>query len=84
MSLYTELISKLPGMSTENEKGFKASRRWVDNLKRSGIHSVVRHREAVSSNSKVAEAFTVEFNMLMSVICRNNFLTVMRWGFFGK
>ena len=41
-ALYTDLVSKLPGTSTENEEGSKASRGWFDNLKkRSGIHSVV-------------------------------------------
>ena len=49
-------------MSTENKEGFKASRGWFDNFKRrSGIHSVVRHGEAVSSDAKAAEAFATEF-----------------------
>ena len=61
-ALYTNLISKLPETSTENEEHFKASRKWFDNFKRrSGIHSVVRHGEAVSSNAKAAEAFATEF-----------------------
>nr|XP_020452715.1 tigger transposable element-derived protein 1 [Monopterus albus] len=65
-ALYTDLVSKLPGTSTENEEGFKASRGWFDNFKRrSGIHSVVRHREAASSYAKAAEAFTAEFQKLM-------------------
>ena len=32
-ALYTDLISKLPGMSTENKEAFKASREWFDNFK---------------------------------------------------
>ena len=32
-ALYTDLVSKLPGTSTENEEGSKASRGWFDNLK---------------------------------------------------
>ncbi|XP_068087415.1 tyrosine-protein kinase Fyn isoform X1 [Hyperolius riggenbachi] len=65
-ALYTDLTSKLPGMSTENEEGFKASRGWFDNFKkRSGIHSVVRNEESVSSDLTVAEIFTAEFKELM-------------------
>ncbi|XP_023665526.1 histone-lysine N-methyltransferase EHMT2 isoform X7 [Paramormyrops kingsleyae] len=68
-TLYTDLVSKLPGTSTENE-GFKASRGWFDNFKkRSGIHSVVRHREAAISDAKAAEAFAVEFQKLMVSEC---------------
>ncbi|XP_018410276.1 PREDICTED: tigger transposable element-derived protein 1-like [Nanorana parkeri] len=65
-ALHTDLISKLPGTSTENEELFKASRGWFDNFKRrSGIHSVVRHGEAASSDTKAAEAFATEFQKLM-------------------
>ncbi|KAF7245220.1 Tigger transposable element-derived protein 1, partial [Varanus komodoensis] len=42
--LHANLVSKLPGTSTENKEGSKASRGWFDNCKRSGIHSVARHR----------------------------------------
>ena len=56
--LYTNLVSKLPGTSTENEKGFRASRGWFNNFKwRNDILSVVSHGEAVSSDTKTAEAF---------------------------
>ena len=69
-ALYTDLVNKPPGTSTENKEGFKASRGWFDNFKRrSGIHSVVKHREAVSSDSKAAEAFTTEFQKLMVSEC---------------
>ncbi|KAM6168259.1 tigger transposable element-derived protein 1-like [Erethizon dorsatum] len=69
-ALYTDLVSKLPGTSAENEDGFKASRGWFDNFKRrSGFHSVVRHREAVSLNAKAAEAFATEFQKLMVSEC---------------
>ncbi|XP_019512623.1 PREDICTED: tigger transposable element-derived protein 1-like [Hipposideros armiger] len=68
-ALYTDLVSKLPGTSTEKEEGFKASRGWFDNFKRrSGIHSV-RHGEAVSSDAKAAEAFAIEFQKLMVSEC---------------
>ncbi|XP_010614848.1 tigger transposable element-derived protein 1-like [Fukomys damarensis] len=69
-ALYADLISKLPGASAESEEGFKASRGWFDNFKRrSGFHSVVRHREAVSLNAKAAEAFATEFQKLMVSEC---------------
>ncbi|XP_039632281.1 tigger transposable element-derived protein 1-like [Polypterus senegalus] len=68
--LYADLVSKLPGTSTENEEGFKASRGWFDNFKRrSGIHSIVRHGEAASSDAKAAEAFAAEFQRLMVSEC---------------
>ncbi|KAJ7317101.1 hypothetical protein JRQ81_003263 [Phrynocephalus forsythii] len=64
-SLYTDLVSKLPGTSAENEEGFKASRGWFDNFKRrSGIHSV-RHGEVACLDTKAAEAFATEFQKLM-------------------
>ena len=84
-ALYTDLISKLPGTSTENKEGFKASRGWFDNFqRRSGIPSVVRHGEAVSLDAKAAEAFTTEFQKLMVSKCYllEQVLTAMRWDFF--
>ena len=62
------LLSKLPGMATENKEGSKASRGWFGNFKRrsSIIHSVVRHGEASSSDAKAAEVFTTEFQKLMA------------------
>jgi hypothetical protein len=67
--LYADLVSKLPCTSTEKE-GFKASRGWFDNFKRrSGIHSVVRHGEAASSDVKAGEAFIAEFQELIDSEC---------------
>ncbi|KAF0885676.1 TIGD1 protein, partial [Crocuta crocuta] len=79
-ALYINLVSTLPGMSTENEEGFEASKGWFDNLKRrNGICSVVRHRsslccasqhrEAASLDAKAAEAFATEFQKLMVSKC---------------
>ncbi|XP_029777041.1 tigger transposable element-derived protein 1-like [Suricata suricatta] len=66
-ALYADLVSKLPRASAEREEGFKASRGWFDNFKRrSGIRSVARHREAVSSDATAAEAFAAEFQELMA------------------
>ena len=86
-ALYTDLVNKPPGTSTENKEGFKASRGWFDNFKRrSGIRRVVRHGEAASSDAKAAEAFTTSSrnSWFPTVTCRRKFLTEMRWGFFGK
>ncbi|XP_068201901.1 tigger transposable element-derived protein 1-like [Palaemon carinicauda] len=46
------------GTSKQEPSGFKASRGWFEKFKRrSGVHSVVRHGEAASSDTKAAEAF---------------------------
>lgn len=43
---------------------------WFDSFKmRSGIHSIVRHGQAVSLDTKTAEAFTAEFQKLMISKC---------------
>ncbi|XP_064120723.1 hypoxia up-regulated protein 1-like [Macrobrachium nipponense] len=44
----------------------KASRGWFDKFhKRTGIHSVVRHGEAASSDTKAAEAFSKTFDEMV-------------------
>ena len=85
-ALYTNPVSKLPGMSTENEV-FKASRDWFDNFKRrSDIHSVARHGEAASSDAKAAKATATEFQKLMVSKCDlpEQVFNLMSQGFFGK
>lgn len=63
--LHNDLLSKLLGTSAETDN-FKASRGWFEKFKkRSGIHSVIRHGEAASSNEKEAEAFKVEFDKII-------------------
>ncbi|XP_069187057.1 tigger transposable element-derived protein 1-like [Procambarus clarkii] len=60
--LYVDLVRKTPGASSEEEDIFKASRGWFEKFrKRSGIHSVVRHGEAASSDKAAAEKFVPEF-----------------------
>ncbi|XP_069188784.1 tigger transposable element-derived protein 1-like [Procambarus clarkii] len=60
--LYVDLVRKTPGASSEEEEIFKASRGWFEKFrKRSGIHSVVRHGEAASSDKAAAEKFVPEF-----------------------
>lgn len=58
----------MPHTSTneESEDSFKASRGWFDNFrKRTGIHSVVRHSEAASSDEKAAEVYIKTFSELI-------------------
>lgn len=44
--IFSDLIKKTAGSSTDEEKAFKASRGWFKKFKRrTGIHSVVRHGE---------------------------------------
>nr|XP_020647061.1 E3 ubiquitin-protein ligase RAD18 [Pogona vitticeps] len=64
-ALHADLLDQQPGTSADAE-GFKASRGWFRRFKpRSGIHSVVRHREATSSNVAAAEEFATEFLEVM-------------------
>ncbi|XP_066962145.1 tigger transposable element-derived protein 1-like [Macrobrachium rosenbergii] len=57
-SLHADLMKNKAGSSTSTEHEFMASRGWFDRFKkRSGIHSVVRHGEAGSSDKKDAEKY---------------------------
>jgi hypothetical protein len=57
--LYSDITRDTPGSSAEE---FKASKGWFDNFKkRTGIHSVVRHGEAASSNKDASEKFVEKF-----------------------
>jgi hypothetical protein len=57
--LYSDITRDTPGSSAEE---FKAGKGQSDNFKkRTGIHSVVRHREAASSNKDAAENFVEKF-----------------------
>ena len=59
--LHTDLLKDTPGTSAESDS-FKTSRGWFDKFKkRSGIHSVVGHGEAASSNTVAADNFVAEF-----------------------
>ncbi|UYV62529.1 GMDS [Cordylochernes scorpioides] len=62
-AIYGDLLKQTPQTSIDeaSEESFKASRGWFENFKkRSGIHSVVRHGEAASSDMKAAEEHTQE------------------------
>ncbi|XP_068229520.1 tigger transposable element-derived protein 1-like [Palaemon carinicauda] len=51
--------------SKQEPSAFKSSRGWFEKFKRrSGIHSVVRHGEAASSDTKAAGAFIKTFDKL--------------------
>jgi len=57
--LYSDITRDTPGSSAEK---FKASKGWFENFKkRKGVHSVVRHGEAASSNKGAAEKFVEKF-----------------------
>ncbi|XP_068242263.1 tigger transposable element-derived protein 1-like [Palaemon carinicauda] len=66
---------------------FKTSRGWLDNLKKwTGIHSVVRHGEAASSDAKAAVDFVTVFAL---VIAQHGFIpnkssTAMKLAFSGR
>lgn len=60
--IYQDLKNKTPGSSSEVNDDFKASRGWFDNFKkRTGIHSVVRYREADSADKAAAKKFVNSF-----------------------
>ncbi|CAH2327525.1 tigger transposable element-derived 1-like, partial [Pelobates cultripes] len=64
-ALHADLLKQQPGTSADAE-GFKASRGWFERFKtRSGIHSVVSHGEAASSDVAAAEEFATEFLEVM-------------------
>ena len=65
-TIFNNLIEKSPGSSTVRVEKFKASKGWFENFKkRTGIHSVMRHGEAASSDAKAAESFVGEFKKLV-------------------
>ncbi|KAJ7303346.1 hypothetical protein JRQ81_012289 [Phrynocephalus forsythii] len=60
-ALHADLIAQQPGTSA-NPEDFKASRGWFEKFKaRSGIRSVLRRREAASSDLSATEDFATEF-----------------------
>ncbi|GBN82383.1 hypothetical protein AVEN_130694-1 [Araneus ventricosus] len=65
---YGDLLNQTPRTSTDeaSEDSFKASRGWFDNFRKwTGIHSVVRHGEAASSDVKAAEDYLKTFSELI-------------------
>ncbi|GBL65099.1 Tigger transposable element-derived protein 1 [Araneus ventricosus] len=67
-AIYGDLLNQTPRTSTDeaSEDSFKASRGWFDNFrKRTGIHSVVRHGEAASSDVIAAEDYLKAFSELI-------------------
>ena len=62
LGIYGDLVMKTLGANFK-DFDFKASRGWFEKFKnRSGIHNVLRHVEAASSNKKEAEKFKKEFS----------------------
>ncbi|KAK4324160.1 hypothetical protein Pmani_005163 [Petrolisthes manimaculis] len=65
-AIYTDLQQQTPGTSADQEDSFKASRGWFENFrKRTGIHSVVRHGEAASSDVQAAKECAETFAQLV-------------------
>ncbi|UYV76170.1 hypothetical protein LAZ67_13002933 [Cordylochernes scorpioides] len=67
-AIYGDLLKQTPQTSIDeaSEESFKASRGWFENFKkRSGIHSVVTHGEAASSDMKAAEDYIKTFSDLI-------------------
>ncbi|XP_043575225.1 tigger transposable element-derived protein 1-like [Chiloscyllium plagiosum] len=63
LHIHRDLLATLPSTSTASIEEFKASRGWFDKFCRQiGIHSVIRHGEAASSDKKAADIFVKEFN----------------------
>ncbi|GCC24330.1 hypothetical protein chiPu_0002730 [Chiloscyllium punctatum] len=63
LHIHCDLLATLPSTSIASIEEFKASRGWFDKFcRRTGIHSVIRHGEAASSDKKAAEGFVKEFN----------------------
>lgn len=63
--IFADLVKNTPGSSTTKEV-FKGSRGWFEKFKRrTGIHSIVRHGEAASSDTKATENFIGDFKKLI-------------------
>ena len=64
--LHADLLKKQPGTGSEEDVTFKASRGWFEKFKRrTGIHSVLRHGEASSSDTAAAEEYLPKFKRLV-------------------
>lgn len=71
LEMYGDLLKKDPSLIVEGSD-FKASRGWFEKFKRrTGIHNVVRHGEASSSDKTAAENFKVDF---ASFVKQENYL----------
>ncbi|BFZ12502.1 hypothetical protein BsWGS_15541 [Bradybaena similaris] len=68
-AIFNDLLTEDAGKGTADQEPhpeFKASRGWFEKFKRrTGIHSVVRHGEASSSDQKGAEEFVRKFEQLV-------------------
>ncbi|XP_028656937.1 tigger transposable element-derived protein 1-like [Erpetoichthys calabaricus] len=66
LQIYEDLKKKTPQTSALSDFVFKASRGWFEKFKhRTGIHSVIRHGEAASSDKAGAEKFILEFKKII-------------------
>ena len=70
LRIYVDLLKETPSTCAEGETGFtpKSSRSRYEKCKRrSGIHSVVRHGNAVSLNNEVTKKYVGQFRDFVSV-----------------
>ena len=82
--LHADLLKDSPGMSAESDS-FKASRGWFDKFKkRSGIHCVVKHGEAASSNKVAADNFMAEYQEYVEAKCYCDVFSCDETGLFWK
>ncbi|XP_028648887.1 tigger transposable element-derived protein 1-like [Erpetoichthys calabaricus] len=66
LQIYEDLKKKTPETSALSDFVFKASRGWFEKFKhRTGIHRVIRHGEAASSDKAGAEKFILEFKKII-------------------
>ena len=66
-AIFEDLVKEAEGTSQQVTPEFKASRGWFEKFrKRTGVHSVVRHGEAASSDTKGAEEFIKMFEKLIT------------------
>lgn len=68
LELHQHLLSNQPSRSDTNIMEFKASRGWFEKFRRrTGIHSVLRHGEAASSDHKAAEKYVEDFGKFVDL-----------------
>ncbi|XP_043562356.1 tigger transposable element-derived protein 1-like [Chiloscyllium plagiosum] len=71
--LYADLKKDVPGSSADSDE-FKASTGWLENFKkRTGIHSVVMHREAASLNVDAAANFVKKCSEFVNTVAQQVF-----------
>ncbi|GCC25540.1 hypothetical protein chiPu_0003951 [Chiloscyllium punctatum] len=87
LHIHRDLLATPVSTRTASVEEFKANRGWFDNFRRrTGIHSVIRHGEAASSDKKATEDIVKEFNKFVEDegYVSHQVFTVMKLDFSGK